>query len=307
MRNKVCRWICICVVLCIMALPVHALTVSGPGTAQPCSLTLHYAQNKVGFEDLEIRIYRVAELRTTGDIVPVAPFDAYPIGLDSIDSQREWQMAAETLAAYIAADGLQPDAVGTTDATGTVVFSNLEMGLYFVEGVVAENSSGIYQFDEFMVCLPTSQGGGQYLYDVEATPKCGSYIPVEEYKVTKLWKDSGNSDGRPASVTVDILCDGVLQEQVALNVENNWTYTWRTTARTGKWTVVEREVPTGYRVTITENETTFVITNTFDVPPEIPSTGDTSSLGLYVVMLSVSGLALLFLGTRGGRRKNNEE
>jgi hypothetical protein len=106
---------------------------------------------------------------------------------------------------------------------------------------------------------------------------------------------------------VDILLDGVVKEQVTLNAENNWTHSWRAVGENGKWTVVERNVPEGYRVTVTANGTVFLVTNVSTTPPVVPPTGDTSSLGFYVILLAVSGLLLVLLSSRRGRRKDNEE
>ena len=301
MRKRASRWLWILVAFWILALPVCA------ARAGACSLTLRYVQDKAGFEGIPVRIYRVAEPQSGGSYGLVAPFDGYPVNINGITSQREWRTVTTTLAAYIAADAPALTAVGPTDSTGTVVFKGLEAGLYFVEGVTAENANGVYCFDEMMVYLPTPQEDGTYLYDLEAAPKCGNFVPAEEYQVTKLWKDSGDGDARPTFITVDILLDGVVKEQVTLNAENNWTHSWRAVGENGKWTVVERNVPEGYRVTVTANGTAFLVTNVSTTPPVVPPTGDTASLGFYVILLAVSGLLLVLLSCRRGRRKDNEE
>ena len=304
MRNKVLCWLCICALLWTMAIPARAAGLSGESQ---CCLTLYYAQNSVGFEGLEIRIHRVAEVSPSGRITAVAPFDAYPVQFNGITSQQEWRTVAETLEAYIVSDGVAPLSTESTDASGKVVFAGLDAGVYLVQSVLVQNGNGDYLFDEFVIFLPAPQEQGEPIRHVEASPKCGSFLPADEYTVIKLWKDSGDGDQRPASVTVDILRDGVLQEQKVLSSENDWTYSWRVVGDQGKWTVVERDVPEGYQVTVTANGATFLITNVSTTPPEVPPTGDTSSLGFYIALLCVSGVALLILGTRGGRRKDDEK
>lgn len=301
MRKRVSRWLWVLVALLLLALPVCA---AGAGK---CSLTLRYAQNTVGFEGQEISLYRVADIAAGGKITATAPFDAYPIEFNGISSQQEWQTVAETLEAYIVADRLQPGAVGTTDDAGTVVFAGLDAGVYFVRSVVAENDSGTYLFDEFLMFLPALQEDGTCLNNVEASPKCGSFVPAEEYKVVKLWKDSGSGDQRPDCVTVDIFRNGVLYEQQTLSAENNWTYTWRASGDRAVWTVVERNVPDDYRVSLNVTGNVFQLTNVSTTPPLVPPTGDTSSLGFYVILLAVSGLSLVLLSSRRGRRKDDEE
>lgn len=301
MRKRASRWLWILVAFWILALPVCA------ARAGACSLTLRYVQNTVGFEDLQISIYRVADISSSGKITATAPFDTYPVQFNGITSQKEWDVVADTLEAYVVADGVKPLAMRSTDQHGTVVFDGLDTGVYFVRSVVAENDSGRYLFDEFLIFLPALQEDGTYLYDVEASPKCGNFVPAEEYQVTKLWKDSGDGDARPTFITVDILLDGVVKEQVTLNAANNWTHSWRAVGENGKWTVVERNVPEGYRVTVTANGTAFLVTNVSTTPPVVPPTGDTASLGFYVILLAVSGLLLVLLSSRRGRRKDNEE
>ena len=64
------------------------------------------------------------------------------------------------------------------------------------------------------------------------------------------------------------------------------------------WTVIEKNIPSEYILTIEEREHTFVLTNTFEeeepVPP--PSTGDTSNIMFYIVMMIFSGCLLIITG-----------
>ena len=303
MKQRILLGLCLLAVLlaCVQPQQAHALTPLEPDRL--CSLTLQYTQDGLGFEDLSIRIYRVAEAFPDGTFALIAPFDQYPVKIHGITSQKEWQDVAFTLKAYIAADSVAPTAVATTGADGTVVFDGLQTGLYYVSGVLAEKESGTYKFNDFMVYLPTPLEGEGFDYDVEAVPKCTQFTPNSHYSVVKLWKDAGNEQERPKEITVEILKDGQVYETVKLSQENNWSYSWTVPQDNSLWAVVEKDVPMGYQVSISENATGFVITNTKTNPTDPPITGDVFPMELMTVVLCLSGLAVLLLGAVGERKR----
>ena len=282
-------------------LSAQAVTPLDPGAE--ASLTLRYQKEGTAFADLQIGIYRVAEAFSDGSFQLIEPFASYPINIHGITMQEQWNHVAQTLSAYIVSDQITPDYEMTTDENGTVCFSDVDTGLYFVREVVAEHTSGTYVFNQFMVYVPTPQLDGTYIYAVEANPKCSNFVPKNQYSVTKLWQDGGNQDFRPKEVTVDIYKDGVLYETQILNADNNWTYTWNVSGEDhGKWTVVERSVPDSYKVTIQSNGSNFSIINTCQTPPDIPETGDSASPMLWILLMCFSGIMLVILGVYSRRR-----
>lgn len=292
-------------VLCWSVLPAKAEAVTPLDPERKCSMTLYYTQDATGFPNLEIQVYRVAEAFPNGTYDLILPFSDYPVNIYGITSQTEWKDVATTLTSYIAANGVKPDRTAKTAADGTVVFSGLETGLYLIQGVTAENDNGIYRFDDFMMYLPTPGEGGDFDYDMEAKPKCSSFIPKTEYKIVKLWKDAGYSKERPKSVSIDILKDGSLYETVTLNSANNWSYSWKVSSDdTGKWTVAERDVSEEYKVTISEKSAVFTITNTRKAPAgQPPKTGDTFAFWPWILTMCLSGSLLLIISVYHKRKK----
>ena len=315
MRKHRSFGICAAVLCFLLLLPLCAHAAQMDPKAG-CSLTLRYTQEGVAFSGLEISIYRVAEAREGWEFQKLEPYSGWPVNIHGITSQEEWQTAADTLTAYITAEGTEPYRTETTDGSGTAFFDDLETGLYLVAGAVASNEQGTWSFDRFMVYLPTPGEDG-YLYHVEALPKCSGFTPAPEsrvYKLLKVWQDAGFEEQRPVSVTVDILLDGQVWETVILGPESDWSYTWEAPGDSGVWTVVERDIPEDYWVTVSEKEQAFVITNSRmewepDDPgggndpdtPVVPPTGDTFPLWLWIVVLCISGLLLVLLGVAGGR------
>lgn len=303
MRKQILLGLCLFALLwaCLQPHQASALTPLEP--ERLCSLKLHYTQNELGFGDLPIQIYRVAEAFPDGTFELLEPFSGYPVNIHGITSQKEWQDVASTLKAYIAADQLSPTRTENTDPQGSVVFRDLPTGLYYVQGILAENHSGTYKFNDFMVYLPTPLEDEGFNYDVEAVPKCTQFTPNTHYSVVKLWKDAGSEQDRPKNITVDILKDGQVYETVILNADNNWSYHWTVPQDTSIWTVVEKDVPQGYKVSIGENGTGFVITNTKTTPSDPPGTGDVFPLSIFTAALCISGLAMVLLGVLHERKR----
>lgn len=288
---------------CISVLPVCASGITPLEPDRMCSLDVIYGKDNVAFPGLQIRIYRVARANADGSFDLIAPYSGYPVNIHGITAKEEWQETATALAGYVVSDNIDPYRTQKTDADGVASFTRLETGLYLVAGITTENDTGTYVFEDFMIYLPTPVDDG-FDYDMEARPKCSSFVPKEEYKVTKLWKDTGYTSSRPSSVSVEIHKDGVLQQTVTLNASNNWTYTWRVSVSdTGKWTVAEKNVPDQYKVTVSENAGSFTITNTRQTSPgNPPKTGDTFLLGPWVMAMCLSGSLLLVLSIYGRRK-----
>lgn len=89
----------------------------------------------------------------------------------------------------------------------------------------------------------------------------------EKLTVHKVWDDNGYP-GRPDSVTVHLLRDGEKHEEIVLNADNQWTYTWDELDDRYSWSVKE-DVPNGYEVSYKTEDTTFFITNFMDYEPPV--------------------------------------
>lgn len=307
MKNCIMRFVCMVLCLIFLFKPL-CLFAAESDLSQKCRLTLTYKKENVCFSNLEIKIYRVAKITENGSFEKLSPYDEYPVDVSNVTSQIEWNEIAEMLRGYAQAYGEQPYMTSTTDDSGKVVFENLETGLYLVSGIIAEADAVLYDFYDFMICLPAIEDGA-YVYDVNAIPKSKQIEPIVKettYTVMKLWKDEGSSEKRPESVTVDILKDGVIAETVLLSSANNWTYSFSCPSGKNTWSVVERDVPEGYTVKVTNKETTFVIVNTWEEtkPSEDkPQTGDITPVRLWTMLFCVSGLVFLILGISMRRKR----
>ena len=81
-----------------------------------------------------------------------------------------------------------------------------------------------------------------------------------------------------------------------LSSANNWSYEWITDDDGSKWTVVERDVPDNYTVSITTQKRNFIIINKdSNYKEENPKTLDDIKLYFYILIGSLVGIILLVI------------
>lgn len=218
-------------------------------------------------EGIEFKLYKVGDISSNGVYSLSGAFSDYSVSLE--DSN-----APITLAAYALRDGISPDAISITNSEYNVVFNGLSRGVYLITGegyyvmggkrytaspVLVSVTNDKDDRDIFIVGKyeakdinpPTDRGGG--------SPSDG----VIEISVLKVWKNSTSK----SDVTVQLLRDGIVDNEVILTSRNNWRNTWTGLSDDYNWTVVEKEVAEEYEVSIEKDGSVFVITNTF-IPTE---------------------------------------
>lgn len=94
-------------------------------------------------------------------------------------------------------------------------------------------------------------------------------IEYEKLTVHKVWDDNGYPN-RPDSVTMHLLRDGEKYEEIVLNADNQWTYTWDDLDDRYQWSVKE-DVPAGYEATYKTEDNKVFITNYMDYEPVVPA------------------------------------
>lgn len=290
---------------CVMLLQQ---TVFAADPEQTGSIRLNYS----AVDNAEFKVYRAGEITDNWEFVLTGAFQDIPADLNDLDTEAMTELS-ETLAAYAAADGIEPDYSGRTDENGQVVFEGLTKGLYLIIGESVIWDDMRYDPVPFLLTVPSQDAEGAWNYQTEADVKYETSVPEKEeteYKVVKYWVGDGSGNARPVQITVDILRDGILYDTQTLTAENNWSYSWTAEDNGSVWQVVEREIPDHYTVKVEKNKTMFLLTNTYagDTPEEVPKTGDSSVPLLPVTLLSLSGMVLILAGlaVRGRREKDDE-
>ena len=298
----------LCLLLAFLAFPLASLGANPVDVQREASLTLQYRQENVFYAGMTVKTFRVAEIFADGTYELTGDFADYPVNIYGITSKTEWDGAVAALAGYAEADGLTPTAEGVTDSEGKISFENLKTGMYLTLGVRYESATEITVFDAFLTSVPTPMEDAEHLYDVTVFPKSASFVPTPEegeFKVVKIWKDEGYESRRPATLTVDLLKDGVLQSTQILSAENSWSYRWTAPLDGSRWTAVERNVPNGYRVAVELQDQAILLTNDYDEKwgtPKPPHTGDTPVVWPYLLACGGAGLVMILLAVLRKRR-----
>lgn len=172
----------------LTGLPAYAAEHTVPDASRTCSLTVTVKdrETQAAVKGVSVALYQVGTVGTDngnyffnyGEQAFADAFGASKGGRIPADKVTD-SKSAETFFGKTA--DLDPKYTGEVGDNGSVVFSNVEQGLY----LVAQNSiSGTNQsFDPFLVSLPFyDDTEGVYLYDVTASPKTEKttdrYTPV---------------------------------------------------------------------------------------------------------------------------------
>lgn len=302
---------------CLLALllPVQILAAQDTAKTADTSLTLHYKYGKTTFT-----FYKVADFSETGRFDLVQPFSEYADTitylnqLEDLDTEA-WRTLAITLDSCVSSDiSIKQVYQGQTDEDGTMVWNNLEKGLYLITGEMTQDENYLYKPIPTLVTVPNRDAQGAWNLqvvvehdkaDVEEIPK-----ETQEYSVLKIWKDTGNEAKRPEEIAVTLLKDGTAYDTAVLNKENNWEYSWTDLEPGHEWKVDEVTVPAGYTKSIEKNCRQYVINNTYQTPttPSSPTTSvssggggssklpQTGQLWWPVPLLAVLGIAAFMIG-----------
>lgn len=307
---------------CLFMMPCQVQAASTTDAQEPistykdCSLTISYCSDDISFSELPVRLYKIADVSANYQYTLTSSFENSNLILNGIHTVGEWNVVRSTLETYILANGVTADFNTTTDAEGRASFDALKAGLYLAITDSITRDEITYVFDSALIALPGLDTDGLGQYQVAAKAKCEIIPPTEFYeeielKVTKLWKGDSEKTGRPKSIEVEIFRNGISYETVELSDDNHWTYSWKTKDDGAVWKIVERNIPSGYAMTVEERETSFVLTNTLtrDNPdiPDAPKTGDTSNIMLWFILMIVSGSMLVILGTARKRTAYDEK
>lgn len=259
-----------------------------------CNLKVIYEYDDYDFDDVEVKIYHIASVTSDFQYNLSSKLEEYPIKINGLKTDSEWDALEQTLNAYISADNIEEMLLEKID-NNTINITNLEPGLYFIKIDKIDTDDYTLLFDSFLISVPELLDDGTWNYDIEVYPKAEEYTPKYDeikYTVVKQWIDDKKK--RPSSVDIEIYEDGELSSKQILSSKNNWTYEWITDDDGSIWTVVERNVPKGYNVTITKNKFNFNIVN---IDPNSkggnPQTGDNIKLYFYLLAGTFIGLILL--------------
>lgn len=257
------------------------------------SLTINYNND---LTDTEVKLYKIASVSKDFQYQLSTDFSVYPININGITSDLDWNILDNTINSYIVADGIE--AFKTYFINDNFLkIENLEVGLYFVKMEKIDKDDYVLIFDNFLLSVPNLGEDGYWDYDISIYPKVESYIPKYEkidYTVIKQWRD--DKVNRPKSVDIDIYKDGILVDSQVLSTSNNFTYSFETLDDGSEWSVVERNILEGYNVSILNKNRNFIIINTdTHYEEDNPKTLDDIKIYLYLLIGAFVGIVLLIV------------
>lgn len=259
-----------------------------------CNVTLNYYYDDYNFDNTNVKIYHIASITKDFQYNLSSKFSSYPIKINGLKTDVELNTLKQTIDSYIIADNIE-ELASYSITNNQVNINNLKPGLYFIKTNKIDTKDYTLIFDSFLLNLPELTSDGTWNYNLEVYPKIEEYTPKYKditYTITKEWIDNPNK--RPKSIEIEIYKDGTLVDKKTLSSKNNWTYNWITKDDGSIWTVVERNIPNNYNVSITNKNKNFIIINTDpNYKEENPKTLD--NINLYFYLLNFASLGLILL------------
>lgn len=277
--KKACKFFSL-IAACAVALS-GVVTANADEALQTGSIKigLFEAEDDTPQEGAEVTIYQVADFSVENyqySYSYTQAFDGCTVDLSLITDD-----AAEEFSEFVTENDISGE-TKAVDGEGYVYFEEVPLGLYLA--VQTKEVPGNTTINPFLITVP--QGSTDDLvYDVEAVPKT-DIVRLVEISVKKVWNDEEKS--RPSSVTIKLLNNGEVIDEVVLSEDNGWEHTWADMPK-GDGYSVEEKVPKGYYANYKQNGFDFTVTNT----DRLIQTGQ---LNWPIPVLAGAGLVLLIIG-----------
>lgn len=309
MRSKK-RWmkmILVCVMMLSLMIPQNVFAIDKIDSDSLVSLKLEYS----GADGAKFDLYRVADVSGHGEFELTEEFKKYPVKIDDLNVEQ-WKKVAAQLASYIMDDPEAPESIDSGVVKGGVLEfptsqTAMSVGLYLVIGEEYLCDHQIYKPEPTLICLPNLNMDEEWVYHETIRPKYEIEKETTEVLVIKQWIDNGNENAYKVPIEVQLVKDGKVYETIILSEENNWQYKW-TNLELGDWEVKEVTKLKDYDVSVKQNQTIHIITNTYigeetPTPPgKLPQTGM-----LWWPVPVLAGAGILFFVTGWVKRQKDGE
>lgn len=217
------------------------------------SVTLTDKKQNEAIVGAELSVYYVATvvMDTDGNLIYnyTDNFKQFDTLIDNIE-------LATKLDVYVSQHSI-PSTKITTNIDGTALCNNLPLGLYFIKqtGTV----EGFAPCTPFLVTVPNEKDG-EYLYDVNASPKT-EVAKLVSITIKKVWNTDKSTEAAD-SVTVQLLKNGNVVKTAILNAQNNWQIAYADMPESDTYSIKEVNIPKGFTATYKQEGYIFTVTNT---------------------------------------------
>ncbi len=256
--------LCVLIVVCVI-LP-SASAKDKIDVTRGVSVSVEYKHNGTPISDVAFSVYKVANMTPNGQLVPADDFVRYSVDYSNLTADKTKNLS-DTLLGYVKRDNIAPLSSAVTDTNGFAAFyfkKTQTAGLYLIVGEKKQVGDKIYTPETMLISLPAKAQDGSYSYSVKSAPKAevDGKNDKTDIEVTKVWKND-KGENRPESVTVQLLKNNTVYDEVTLNKSNNWRHEWKNLDLKYMWTVTEKTVPDGYEVSVNRSGKNYIISNTY--------------------------------------------
>jgi hypothetical protein len=253
------------------------------------SVTLLAREGRIPIPGVELSLYHVASVsRNSENKLSYTITDAF----EACGCSLEDPGLSGTLDAFVKGQNCSVQAL-VTDASGTVMFRDLPLGLYFVKQT--STAAGYAPCTSFLVAVPDEHEGG-YVYNITATPKT-DVAKLTDITVRKVWNTDASA-GATDHVTVQLLRDGVVVETATLSEQNQWQITYANMPESDAYSIKEVNIPKGFTATYSQSGYVFTVTNSAALI-------QTGQIVWPIPVLALAGLCLIAVGAVELRKTRN--
>jgi hypothetical protein len=252
--------------ICILILVLSATNIASsaaPAAEQGSgSITVIIDNVAADFPSVEYSLYRIATVSDKNVISLCGEFSNLKISFENINSEN-LRILSTTLKGYAAANDIKPDKTAFSDEQGHVLFDGLDNALYLIVGKTVHYGDSYITPTPAIVVLPeTDAKTGEEINNIVLHEKSTveKDNKTKDIQVLKVWKNA-TATQRPPQITVELYNGNRLYDTAVLNKDNNWQAEWKNLSGSD-WHVIEKDIPDGFVVTIDQQSTRFVITNT---------------------------------------------
>lgn len=251
-----------------------------PNLTGSISVTLTDKKQSEAIVGAELSLYYVATviMDENGNLI----YD-YTNDFKQLDCAIDDAELATKLDAFVSHHNV-PSTKIITNIDGAAMCNGLPLGLYFIKQTGAVE--GFAPCTPFLVTVPNEKDG-EYLYDVNASPKT-EVARLVSITIKKVWNTDKSTEAAD-SVTVQLLRNGNVVKTAILNMQNNWQITYADMPESDTYSIKEVNIPKGFTATYKQEDYVFTVTNTSTLI-------QTGQLIWPIPVLAISGMLLIAVG-----------
>lgn len=251
-----------------------------PNLTGSISVTLTDKKQSEAIVGAEVSLYYVATviMDENGNLI----YD-YTNDFKQLDCAIDDAELATKLDAFVSHHNV-PSTKIITNIDGAAMCNGLPLGLYFIKQTGAVE--GFAPCTPFLVTVPNEKDG-EYLYDVNASPKT-EVARLVSITIKKVWNTDKSTEAAD-SVTVQLLRNGNVVKTAILNMQNNWQITYADMPESDTYSIKEVNIPKGFTATYKQEDYVFTVTNTSTLI-------QTGQLIWPIPVLAISGMLLIAVG-----------